>query len=56
MVLGVFLDNSVKDDLDLVIFGDMLMILESTMFSQKSFGIQLLFEWLDLLLRERFKH
>lgn len=56
MVLGVFLDNSIENDLDLIVLGDVLMVLMSAMLSEECFGVELLFELLNLWLWKWFKH
>jgi len=56
MILSIFLHNGVENDLNMIVFCDMLMILQSTVFSQKSFRVELLFELMNLLLRKSFEH
>jgi hypothetical protein len=47
MVFAIFLDDAVKNDLDSVIFGDVLVLFVAAMLAQKGFGVELVFEGLD---------
>lgn len=47
MVFAIFLDDAVENDLDSVIFGDVLVLFVAAMLAQKGFGVELVFEGLD---------